>query len=372
MVTLALELKKRGHLLEFFIYYPKIDFFASLLKKADILIHTFEKKSRFSIFPFIALRKLIRERKYDAILSFLSTPNVYAEMARLGLEMPPLVVSDRNIVKEMMFPNTRLPFKIWLMLQLHHFANMIVVNSHYQREKMTSRFPWMKSKILTILNGVDTAMFSTSQMKKSENKPLKLLAVGRIAQQKNVPGLVKALRIYHDCYGSMPIIRWAGKQDRSKSGQENFRNILRLMDKLNVTNNWEWLGERTDIPQLLHESHALIHPSFYEGLPNAVCEALAAGCPVLVSNVCDHPRLVQEGITGFLFEPAQPEEIALAIHRLATLTPTAWQEMGYQARRFAERELSVESFADKYEKLFMDLTQPFSQKTQKMSDRNRE
>ena len=73
--------------------------------------------------------------------------------------------------------------------------------------------------------------------------------------------------------------------------------------------NWRWLGEESDIPGLLREHHALIHPSLYEGLPNVVCEALAAGMPVLVSNVCDHPLLVADGERGFLFDPADPGSI---------------------------------------------------------------
>jgi len=49
------------------------------------------------------------------------------------------------------------------------------------------------------------------------------------------------------------------------------------------------------------EHDAFVHPSFYEGMPNVVCEALAAGLPVLVSDVCDHPLLVEKGVQGFLF-----------------------------------------------------------------------
>jgi glycosyltransferase involved in cell wall biosynthesis len=69
---------------------------------------------------------------------------------------------------------------------------------------------------------------------------------------------------------------------------------------------------------------ALIHPSLYEGLPNAVCEALAAGLPVLISNVCDHPLLVVEGERGFLFDPSDPLSIAMSIERAAALDADSW------------------------------------------------
>jgi glycosyltransferase involved in cell wall biosynthesis len=52
-----------------------------------------------------------------------------------------------------------------------------------------------------------------------------------------------------------------------------------------ISTEWRWLGEREDIREILRSHHALVHPSLYAGLPNAVCEALASGRPALVSDV---------------------------------------------------------------------------------------
>src|SRR5690606_21739605 len=83
-----------------------------------------------------------------------------------------------------------------------------------------------------------------------------------------------------------------------------------------VADRWRWLGRREDVPELMRAHDALVHPAFFEGLPNAVCEALASGLPVLASRVCDHPRLVGED-RGLLFDPGSPEDIAAALERFA-------------------------------------------------------
>jgi glycosyltransferase involved in cell wall biosynthesis len=96
---------------------------------------------------------------------------------------------------------------------------------------------------------------------------------------------------------------------------------------------------------------ALIHPAYFEGLPNSVCEALASGLPVLISNTLDHPLLVQDGVSGLLFDPYSPVAIANAIQCFAKLDDTERCKMSQSARLYAEKELSLDKCVEKYEHL---------------------
>ena len=113
-----------------------------------------------------------------------------------------------------------------------------------------------------------------------------------------------------------------------------------------------WLGERKDIPELLRDNHALVLASFYEGLPNVVCEALAAATPVILSSVCDHPLLVPDGERGFLFTPDDPESIATAIQLLRGLDEDGWRRMAENSREYAEQNLTIDKMVSAYEVLF--------------------
>ena len=97
----------------------------------------------------------------------------------------------------------------------------------------------------------------------------------------------------------------------------------------------------------------LVHPSFGEGLPNVVCEALACARPVIVSDLLDHRYLVEHGKNGFLFDHEDPSDLAEKIHMFSKLSLDERKKMGLQGRKFAEENLSLDRFTDDYEHLFL-------------------
>jgi glycosyltransferase involved in cell wall biosynthesis len=97
------------------------------------------------------------------------------------------------------------------------------------------------------------------------------------------------------------------------------------------------LNGRTNNPVAAYRSaNAVLLGSFAEGLPNVICEAMACGLPVLMSDVSDARHLVEEGINGFLFDSHRPAELADRICRFAALTPAERRAMGWASRRKAE------------------------------------
>ena len=378
MVNLALEMAGRGHTIELFVYYREHDHFGGLLDEAGILLHSCPKRGRFSLAPMLGLRRLVKERHYDAMLAFLPTPSLYAEMAHIRIRSMPLVVSER-----FMYTRESLPLTTWVLQQAHRLADHVTVNSHHQRERMERMFAWMRGRLTTIYNGVDLARFAprwdsgpqthdsafgrglpthnsalgTPSPSHGCSGRLRLLVLSSVVPKKNVVGLVRALARYRELYGDTCTVGWAGRVTSDTVSQQEFAEADRLLSDLGLRDRWEWLGERQDIPELLGSCDALIHPSFYEGLPNAICEALACGRPVLASAVCDHPRLVQEEVTGFLFDPGKADDIAHAIHQCRLLSAEERVRMGREGRQYAERELSLDNCGRRYEELLSRLVE---------------
>jgi glycosyltransferase involved in cell wall biosynthesis len=352
MVNLAFELLRRGHTIELFVYYHEHDHFGGLLDEAGILIHSCPKRGRFSLAPMLGLRRLVRERHYDAMLAFLPTPSLYAEMAHIRVRGMPLVVSER-----FMYTSESLPLATWVLQQVHRLADHVTVNSHHQRERMERMFPWMRGRLTTIYNGVDLTKFAPQWDSNGYSGRLRLLVLSSVVPKKNVAGLARALARYRELYGDMCTVAWAGRVTSDTVSQQEYAEANRLLAEQGLRDRWEWLGERKDIPELLGSHDALIHPSFYEGLPNAICEALACGRPVLASAVCDHPRLIQEGITGFLFDPTKADDIAHAIYKCHLLSKEERVRMGRKARQYAESELSLDNCSRRYEALLSRLAE---------------
>ncbi len=350
MVNLSLGLTRCGHAVEFFVYYPEHKHFASSLQEAGIPVHCHSKRRRFSMAPLLELRRLLKTNRYDAALAFLPTPSLYAELGRIGIRRMPLVVSERST-----YAGESLPAGTWLLQQAHRLAHHITVNSHSQRERMERMFPWMRGRATTIYNGVDLARFSPQWDSNGRAGPLRLLVLSSVVPRKNAAGLVRALACHRDRYGDACVVRWAGQVASDAVSQTEYAEANKLLADLKLTDRWQWLGERKDIPELLRSHDAVIHPSLYEGLPNAICESLACGRPVLASDVCDHPRLVQEDVTGLLFDPTRPDQIAEAIHKCCRLSPAERMRMGQQARRYAEKELSMDAYVSRYGELLSRL-----------------
>lgn len=91
--------------------------------------------------------------------------------------------------------------------------------------------------------------------------------------------------------------------------QEMIEN-LELNDKITLA------GYRTDIPILLNAADVLSFPSFHEGLPVSVMEAMAAGLPVVCSEIRGNVDLIQNEVGGFLFKPTDSEAIKVALDKL--------------------------------------------------------
>jgi glycosyltransferase involved in cell wall biosynthesis len=348
MATLAATISHRGHHVELFTYSPH-DFFAPLVRAAGVPIHCHPKPWRFSCRPVAALRRLVRQG-FDVVLAFMPVPSLYALVATRGVRPAPAVIVSERVIPDL---HTR------LVRPLHRWADHVVTNSFHAAELYRRSCPRRAGRVSAIWNGVDLATFRPQPMppRPTAGGVLRLLGVGRIIRYKNWHCLVEALAIARREHGLSVQVSIAGRVDSCSRERDRYqRELVASLARHGLQEHWSWLGERSDVPALLAEHHALVHPSYCEGLPNTVCEALASGRPVLASNTLDHPRLVQHGRTGLLFDWQSPADLAQAMATLAARDDAALAAMGLAARQFAEEHLSMQRMADQYEELFFQLT----------------
>ena len=355
MVNLAVGLTADSHQVDLFLYYPDYEHFAGLLQHSGVRIHRLKKQGRYDWRPILGLRKLILSDEYDAALAFLATPAFYLEMSAVGSQLP-IVVSERY-----MYSQQTLGMGERVLQHIHRLADAITVNSHHQYQRMLQMFPWMQPKLTLIPNGVDLAEFYPVRERPGrgpQRRRFHFLVLSSIVPKKNPVGLVRGLAEFHRVhpeYGGRIKVQWAGAVARSVAGQEEFGIAEALIGESGLRESWEWLGERRNVAELLRNADALIHPALCEGLPNAICEALASGLPVLAGDIGDHPHLIEHGRNGFLFPPTEPKAIADAIYRFCVLTETERNRMSLMSRLYAEENLSMEGFVRAYESLFREI-----------------
>ena len=132
------------------------------------------------------------------------------------------------------------------------------------------------------------------------------------------------------------------------------RDIAQAIDTNGLHDHVRLLGERTDVPLLLKAADIGISPTRKEGFSNAVLESMAAGLPIVVTDVGGNAEAVTDAETGFVVSPQDPDALGNAILRLAH-DPQLRRTMGDQARaRVAANfsfPISVQKYVDLYERL---------------------
>lgn len=353
MVQLAVGLVGIGHRVEFFVYAPRHDHFRRVIDQAGIVVHEYEKPSRYSPGVVPRLARLMREGRFDGALAYLTTPALYAELAaslnRLRGVRTPVVVSERG-------PLQHVSLKLRLMLGAHRLADQVVTNSRNNREQLLSLWPALRDRSSVIYNGIDLGYFSPgSEAPRARARELAILSIGTLLPYKDAMVLVEALAVHRERQGWTPTVSWVGKLAPKGGDPEYERRVRTRIEAMALDAHWHWLGERHDIPDLLRSHDVLVHPSVLEGLPNAVCEALACGLPVIAARIGDNAALVTEGKTGYLYPPSNADALSEAIASFAALPDDRRSAMRGAARAFAVESLGLERCVASYEALFQRL-----------------
>ena len=159
---------------------------------------------------------------------------------------------------------------------------------------------------------------------------------------ESVIGAAKALT------GDRPYLRFLIVGDGPRR-----RELEAMTERLGVRAHVIFLGERSDIPDLLHVANVLVLPSHnaVETLPLAIMEAMAAGVPVIASRVGSVPDMIVDGINGKLISPANAEELAAAITELIE-KPELARAIADAGRRTVHERYTLEKMILNYTRLF--------------------
>jgi glycosyltransferase involved in cell wall biosynthesis len=344
MCMLAVLLKNQGLDVSMLTYHQN-DFFRPTLEAAGIEAHCISQQSKFR--RALTLRHLLRSGRQDVVLAFLDGPCMYAELAALPRRRWGLVVSERLAVPGS--DKRRLPWRQWF----HHLADYVTTNSHTNRLMIERTAPRLIGRVVTVYNAVDLDHFrpATVQGTRPANA-LNLAVLASFQAKKNLRGLVEAVAVVRSRMPALEVaVDWYGGSPQRTDGTPETRvrdEGQALIDRHGLQERFRLHAPNPNAVQLYQEADALVLPSFFEGLPNVVCEAMACGRPVLCSAVCEAGNLVKPGQNGFLFDPANAEDMARAILDLAALGPAERVILGQNGRQRAELLFAPKRFAAHY------------------------
>jgi glycosyltransferase involved in cell wall biosynthesis len=212
-------------------------------------------------------------------------------------------------------------------------------------------------QIVHIPGGVDTEKFQPApeQQLTFAKAERTIICVARLDYPKGIDVLLHAWgRMMHDT-GSRDRFRADLKPRLHLVGDGIFRPQLeRIAAELGIQDTVVFLGQRTDTVELLQQSWGFVLPSRWEGMPNALLEAMACGLPCIATRVSGSEDIISEGCNGLLVEPEQPAEMALALRRIIEDSELA-QRLGKEGRRRVVSDYQLTKLAEQSLELYRRL-----------------
>ena len=187
-------------------------------------------------------------------------------------------------------------------------------------------------------SGVDLQKFNFTPIPKGE---IKVILVARMLWDKGIGEFVNAAGILQK-QGVVAEFILVGSVDPGNPKSIPDKQI----EQWHSDGIVNWLGEQSNIAQLLIESHIAVLPSYREGLPKSLIEAAAAGRAIVTTDVPGCREVVQEGENGFLVPVRDEKELATAIKKLID-NPDLLIAMGKKSRLIAEQEFSIDQVVNK-------------------------
>ncbi len=229
-------------------------------------------------------------------------------------------------------------------------ATRVLANSQATKAALLRNAPWLAAERITVIhNGIDPAPFANADgaaLRQTWNIPAEAPVLGFVGQLDERKGIAVLLAAFEKILSQVPAARLVLVGEgplramiENKIQQQRWQNHLHLA------------GFVENIPAVMAAIEVLALPSFWEGFGLVLIEAMAAGKPVITTNLSSMPEIVEHGQTGFLIPPGDAE--ALARHACELLqNDNRRRALGEAARVRVRRNFSHAVMMQRLEELF--------------------
>ena len=313
--------------------------------EAGVDIRSLGMTRYFQLGPLAELYRFIRREKIDLVHTHLYRDAIYGRVLGKMAGTAAVVSTLHNSYV------WRSKAQLLLDRITSHWADKIVAVSDAVRRYAIENEHIPPVKIMTIYNGIETLGFRIPPREVSELKrklgfsPHELVigSIGELTRQKGYRYLLE----------SAPAILKEHPEVRFLiAGDGDLKTELKAQaERAGVSQKVSFLGYREDIPAVLNIFDIFVLPSLWEGLPVVLIEAMAAGKPIVASDVDGNVEVIGEKEAGIAVPPRNPGALSEAILALIR-TPSRRERMGRKGRERAEKIFDVRIMVRKYEELY--------------------
>ena len=233
-----------------------------------------------------------------------------------------------------------------LLLQIH--AVVVVLSSRMKEYVAAHDFLLPNTQLIP--NGVDTQRFyPATDTSLQDARAHTVVCVSKLRYEKGVDVLLQAWYLVQQQLPEARLILVGSGPIQPQ--------LTHMAEALGIRESIEFAGLQSDVVAQLHRAGIAILPSRWEGMPNAVLEAMACGIPCIATQVSGSEDIIQQGINGLLVEVEDYKSMAEALLTFLCDTTLATQ-CGQAARVTVEQRYSLDHITDLYIELYQKMIAP--------------
>jgi len=285
-----------GEPVELLLYHDKEIFFP-VDKRVSIKVVCKETKSKNLFLNLLWIRRHVKTEAI-AVISFLAVFNILSIIASLGIKVP-VIVADRNdpqFVPGNIFIRSIRDF-------LYRFADGIVLQTKKNQEYFSKT---VQRKSSVIFNPINLSEFKGKALRTKKDKTI--VSVGRLMPQKNQSMLISAFEKLHHEFSEYKLIIYGDGP--------SYNDLNTLITSLGIEDFAFLPGSEKNIFEKISSADVFVLSSNYEGMPNALAEAMCLGLPCISTKVSGATDLIESGENGILVNINKEAELEDALRRV--------------------------------------------------------
>jgi len=351
MIPLANKLMKEGHRVGVICDGNQINH--SSITYDRIEFHHIGIPRSISISGFIsairAIKNIIQECQYEIVNSNNRNTSFLARFALLT--MPFEGVKNVYTARGMYFHDSQrlIPGLItyWIEVGLLFFTDMVMSQSQEDVDRMTKN-PLVNPKKLNVIhNGIDTQRFFLGNVQSPNIKisGFVLCSIGRIAKEKGLLDLLKAFSEFSTQVPNSTLLIIGGVlHEEQKQVQDEFMDFA---EKFNIKDKIYITGLVDNVESYLSLADVYVHPSYREGLPRSILEAMSMELVVIATRIRGAKEIIESGKNGFLYAKGDNDELVQKIKEAYTMSSDKKKIISTNARKRVLEQYNEEEYINR-------------------------